>query len=297
MKNSKKIIAVLIAFMLILSFLGCNNSSTTSNVTDDYGHSITLEKNPTKIVSLSPSNTEILFSLGLGDKIVGVTSYCNYPKETEKIEKIGDYVSVDIERIIALSPEIVFGEYLDEDKVSLLNEAGIIYYGATYSTLDKVYDNILTFAKLTNTTKKGEKIVSSMKEKEENIISKVSNEKGASIFLDLGDFYTITDDTFIGEMLVKLKATNIAGDITETNYPQLSLETILEKNPNVYISFLKDKETLEKITGLNNVDAFKNDQVYVYPLGDETQDIISRPGPRSIEAMEILAKILYPELF
>lgn len=303
MKQSKKILAVILSILITFSLVACSsNTNTTSDkfpmdITDDYGNTATLEKAPERIVSLSPSNTEILFAVGAGDKVVGKTTSCNYPEETSKIEGIvGDYMNVNIETIISLDPDLVIGEYLDEDSVNLLKNSNIAYYGVSYETIDKVFANIENIGKITGNSSEAKKVVDEMKKEKDELMDKVKDAENVRVFVDLGGFYSINDSTFMGEMLKCVGAENIVGD-NENAYPQVSLETIIQKDPEIYISLGTPVETLKETAELNNTSAFKNNKVIFYDYGSTEQDILQRPGPRTVQGMELFAKIIHPELF
>ena len=168
-KKMKKRISLLLVFVLILStIVACTPkkgveepavkdpvveekplveeaSSFPVEITDDFGNVVVFEKAPEKIVSLAPNNTEILFALGLGDKVIGVTSFCDYPEEALAVEKIGDYNGINLEKIIELNPDLVlnYGVGNDEENARL-KEAGIAILGFMPESIDAVINTINT---------------------------------------------------------------------------------------------------------------------------------------------------------
>ena len=144
-------------------------------------------------------------------------------------------MNVNIETIISLDPDLVIGEYLDEDSVNLLKNSNIAYYGVSYETIDKVFANIENIGKITGNSSEAKKVVDEMKKEKDELVNKVKEAESVRVFVDLGGFYSINDSTFMGEMLKCVGAENIVGD-NENAYPQVSLETIIQKDPEIYIS-------------------------------------------------------------
>lgn len=201
-----------IAVVLLLAILtACGNTEvkeTTKQteeikVKDATGETITLKKAPTKIVSLIPSNTEILFALGLGDEVKGVSAYDDYPKEAQKIEKVTS-TSVDTEKIIALKPDLVLGHEsmlaTEKDAYKILTDAGInVFVVPDATNLKEVEKSIATIGDLTGTEKEATKVTDSM-EKQKIAIEKKAKELKTSpkVWIEISpDLYTAGKGTFI----------------------------------------------------------------------------------------------------
>lgn len=318
MKKRKKILILITILFLTFTWTACSNTVSEGNttqekeqdttvqtkettypltITDDLGNKVTFEKAPEKIVSVAPSNTEILFALGLGDKVVGRDNYSNYPKEAQKIKVVGDFSGPNTEAIIDLAPDVVFAfNSIPEDVKELLESSKIKVVIFNPSNIDEALKNIETIGQIADVQKEASKIIESMESKRQEVIEKVKNVEKKKVFIDIGDFYSAGPDSFMDSMLQEINVKNIAGN-TDTAYPQLSLEKIIQANPDVYITTATSKEDIKKLNGIQSTNAFKSDSIVEIPMGTPENDIIQRSGPRIIDGLEILAKAIYPETF
>lgn len=318
MNGWKKVFIVIMIVFLTFTWTACSNTTHKENttvgekenttieedkttypitITDDLGNKVTFEKAPKKIVSVAPSNTEILFALGLGDKVVGRDNYSNYPKEAQEIEVVGDFSGPNVEKIIDLSPDVVFAfSGIPEDAKKLLENSNIKVIVFYPSNIDGVLKNIETVGEIFNVQEEANKVAENMQKKRKEILEKVKNVEKKKVFIDIGDFYSAGPNSFIDSMLEEIHAENIAKD-ADTQYPQLSLEKIIESNPDVYITISTSKEEIKKLEGIQSINAFKNNNIIEIPMGTEENDMIQRSGPRIVDGLEILAKAIYPEAF
>ena len=311
MRKLKKGLIIFMLLSLIIAGVGCSNTkSTNSNskaavatvypltITDDVGNKVTIDKAPTKIVSTAPSNTEILFALGLGSKVVGRSQYDNYPEEVKSVTPVGNFSGPNTELITKLAPEVVFtikGSMTDETK-KLLEGVGIKVITFNPANIDGVFSDIEMVGQICNVQPKAKELTDSMKAKREEVISKLKNVKSKKVFVDLGNFYSAGKDSFIDSILKELKVDNIA-EQTTGQWPQLTVEKIVSSNPEVYISMYTPLKDLKAVSGLSTIAAFKNDNVKVFEFGTLNNDIMQRPGPRVIDGLEVYAKAIYPEVF
>lgn len=267
-------------------------------VEDGFGNKVTIQNKPWKIVSLAPSHTEILYTLGLGNKIVGVDNNSDYPEDTKDKEKVGDYLSVNVEKIIELGPDLViqYGPG-DENVNARIREAGIAILSYEPESIDEVINLMLELGTITDVvaTAKMETIV--MQSKLEYITNTVKDAEKTKVFYEVWNdpLMTAGPGTFLDELITLAGGENIAKDAQE-GYPIYDIEQLIEKDPEVYLS-AKDSEekTVESIKnrgGFEGINAIKNDRVYLLE-----PNIISRPGPRIVDGLEIIAKSLHPELF
>lgn len=296
----KKLTAMLLAVMLAFTLVACAGGGESRNagdtfpmtVTDYLGTEMEFEAAPEKIVSLSPSCTEILYKLGLGDKIVGVSNWCTYPEEAADVEKVGDTFSVSVERIIELEADVVFvSGAAAAESVEALNAAGINVYSIGAKNVDDIYESIHNVGAVTGTVDKADETVAAMKEQLAALEEKLADFETKSVFIDLGQLYSSGSEDYLGASLSLIKADNIALD-AGANSPQLSAETVIEKNPQVYIA-LSSESDFVKPDGFEEIDAFKNGQVYYIDYADSAADMITRDGPRFIEGLEYLAKLIH----
>ena len=297
----RKLAALLLIFMMIFAMTACdgeknnNPSEETSfpmTVTDYLGMEMTFEAAPEKIVSLSPSCTEILYKLGLGEKIVGVSNWCTYPEEVADVEKVGDTYRVSIEKIIELEADVVFvSGAAASESVEALNSAGINVYSIGAKDVDGIFSSIEGVGKVTGTSKEAAEVVNAMKEKLQTLKEKFGKMDRKSVFIDLGDLYSSGSEDYLGTSFTLVNADNIAIE-AGANSPQLSAETVIEKNPQVYI-VLSSKEDFTKPAGFDEIDAFKNGEVYYIDYADPVTDMITRDGPRFIDGLEYLGNLIH----
>ncbi len=270
-------------------------------IEDNFGNKVTLEKEPMKIVSLAPNNTEVLFALGLGDRVVGVTSYCDYPEEAKTKEIVGDFEGNNLEKIVELNPDLVlvYGAGNEEDN-KVLKDAGIKVLGFMPETIDAVINDIETVGKATGKNKEAAELVEAMNNKKNEILEKVKGQEEVKVFYEIwhDPLMAAGKGSFMDELITLAGGKNIAED-AEGAYPQYDLEQLVERDPEVYLSSkdMPDKtvESIKVRPGYEDISAIKNDRVYVFE-GNEA-NVVSRPGPRIIEALEVVAKAIHPELF
>lgn len=298
----KKLVTLMAVVMMALVLSSCGGSNGSNDLpeagvypmtlTDGIGNTVTIEEEPTKIASLSPSCTEILYELGLGDKMVGVSIWCTYPEAATKVEKIGDTFSVNIERLIELDVDIVFvSGHAGADAVGALEQAGIAVYTTSTVTLDDIYNNITAMGVITNTADQAATIVADMKADAESLQSDFAGFETKKVFIDLGDLYSTSKADYLGASIVMLNAENIALEYDYTS-PRLSAETVIEQNPDVYIVLCSEADFVMP-DGFEEIEAFKNGKVYYIPYDDPRVDMITRDGPRFIEGLRELGNLVH----
>ncbi|MGM0397117.1 MAG: ABC transporter substrate-binding protein, partial [Bacillota bacterium] len=264
---------------------------------DDFGNTIVFETPPERIISLAPSNTEILFAIGAGDKVVGVTTYDDYPEEVLDIEKIGDFNGINLERIIELEPDLVinYGDGVTEENERLL-EAGIQIAGFEPESIEEINEAILRIGEMTGHKLEALDLVDDMIAKEAELIEKIQGLEKKTVFYEIWHepLMAAGPGSFIDQLINLAGGENIAAD-AEGEYPQYDLEQLIERNPQVYITAndLPEKtvESIKERPGFSEIDAIKNGRVYLID-----GNTISRPGPRIIEALEMIIEAIHPEV-
>lgn len=312
-----------LGFMLLMAFtllVGCGqsdskkpeaeNKTTQSEnktatypmtVTDDTDNKVEFKQEPTKIVSLMPSNTEILFALGLDDHVIGVTDNDTYPEAATKKDKVGG-MELNIEKIISLKPDAVFAHGMIAESaksgIQQLRDAGIpVFVVKNASNFEETYESIKTIGKITNRSAKADQIVEDMKAKVKDVQAKVADVKKRNVFVENSDepeIYTAGKDTFMQEILNLANVKNVADD--QSGWFKIDPEEIIKRDPDVYLityNYVPNiVEKVKKRQGFKDLKAIKNDRV-VQVDPDKT----SRPGPRLAEGLEEVAKAVYPEAF
>lgn len=271
-------------------------------LTDAVGNEITFEAAPNKIVSMTASNTEILFGLGLNEEIVGVGDFDDYPAEANEKEKIGGQ-QFNVEKIVAMNPDIVFAHEIGlstgEEGLQQIRDAGIpVFVVKNATNFEETYTSIETLGQATDKMEEAQKIVESMKAKVEDVLAKAETvEKEKTVFVETSpapDIYTPGKGTFMQEMLDMIGAKNISAD--QEGWFVMDAEEIVNRNPEVIIVMYDYIDTavedVYKRPGFDAVTAIQDKAVI-----QVQENITSRTGPRLAEGLEEVAKAIYPEVF
>lgn len=271
--------------------------------TDGLGREITLDGPPQRIVSLAPSNTEILFAIGAGDQVVGRDQLSDFPEEAKSAMDIGPaFEALNTELIVSLQPDLVLAAEINTpEQVKQLEDLGLtVYYLNNPLTLEDMYGNLEIVAQLTGHEEETAALIESLKARVAAVdekIAPISSRPGVFYELDATDPakpYTAGKGTFITQLIERAGGHNIAADLD--GYPQMSLEQVVAADPAFIIlgdaRYGVTPESIAQRPGWENLSAVKNGNVL--PFND---DLVSRPGPRLVDALEELAKLLRPELF
>lgn len=261
-------------------------------VRDDLGRQVVLPENVTRAVSLAPNLTEIVFAVGAGDRLVGVTSFCDYPAETARISKVGDTLKPNIETIIALKPEVVFVSTASQLEVftKTLNDQKIAVFVTNPESLDGILASIETIGAVFRSPNSG-KLLEEMRQRIAAVESKTAGLKRPRVLVQLDrSLFTIGRDSYLTDLIKRAGGTSATADL-EKAYAQLSKEAALSLAPDVII--LSDSsDNKEPADVLANSPAVRNGRVYRI-----NADVMSRPGPRVVDALEQIAAALHPEIF
>jgi iron complex transport system substrate-binding protein len=306
-----------VLFMLAVFFLpasllfGCNDSDGDSPPTaarpspgasfpmtlqSSDGSSITLNAAPQRIVSLAPSATEILCRIGAVDQLVAVDRFENCPAKSSAKPALDSFMP-DIEAIASHRPDLVFTAYNPPGFVDALKRIQVpVLYLDEATNLAGVYESIAMFGSITGKTEQADTLVRSMREKQDAIVKQLPSGTGPKVFHELDPmFFSVGPNGFVGDLYNVLRATNIVLP-SDGDYPQLSAEQIIQRNPEVIVLADDDLSitpaSVRQRPGWSVIDAVKKDRVCrVDP------DVVSRPGPRIVDGLEALAKCLYPAQF
>jgi iron complex transport system substrate-binding protein len=265
-------------------------------VTDDNGNSVTVKARPTRIVSTAPANTETLFALGVGDRVVGVNSLDDYPPEVKNLPKVGDF-QANTEAIMALSPDLVVGYSGNEEALAPVQAAGAPVLIMNPTTLDGIYSNITTIGAATGATGAAAALVEQIKTDIKAIADKHAQLTDTpSVFYAVDNtLWTCGPGSFVDELLSLLHVKNVADANTggaAHAYYQFSPEQLLAADPSVILlpgSVYNSADEFTKDPRFAGLSAVKNGKVFVI---DDI--IVTRPGPRIAEGLEVLAKAIRP---
>jgi iron complex transport system substrate-binding protein len=271
--------------------------------TDGLGREITLDGPAQRVISLAPSNTEILFAIGAGDQVVGRDELSDYPEAAKSVTDIGPaFEALNTELIVSLKPDLVLAAEINTpEQVKQLEDLGVtVYYLNNPLTLEDMYGNLEIVAQLTGHDDEAAALIESLKSRVAVVdekIAPISSRPGVFYELDGTDPakpFTAGKGTFITQLIDRAGGYNIASDLD--GYPQMSLEQVVAADPAFIIlgdaRYGVSPESIAQRPGWENLSAVKNGQVL--PFND---DLVSRPGPRLVDALEELAKLLRPELF
>ena len=315
----KRLALILIALGSALILAGAlmpfaaSSTSSSSNIiqsleiTDDHGRTVTIVDITERVISLAPSATEILFALGVGDKVVGVTDYCDYPEElaekidTGEIQKVGaPFPGFNLETIVDLKPDVVFAIGATvPDYVYDLDELGIPAIVLNAKDIDDIFHDIELVGEVSGKEEEAEVLVTDLKEDIDEIVAEVFGASIQVVFygVDVSDpalMWTAGNGTFIDALINLAGGENIAGDLD--GWPTYNLEDLVDTNPEVIVlggaNWGVSAEEVASRPVWQDLDAVKNQRIYA--IDDTT---LVRPGPRIAEGLELLATLIHPELF
>jgi iron complex transport system substrate-binding protein len=298
--KSEKAWFVIVAIGLALS-LACQrpaeNVATPGpmrQVTDDLGRVVTVPAKITRVVSTAPSVTENVFAVGAGDRLVGVTSFCNYPEEAKAIAKIGDTMNPNMETIVALKPDVVLVSSASqlENFTKLLEQNGIAVYVTNPTSLDEVFKDLIKLGELFETRQQAEKLVADLENRYIALLNPGPLRMQSRVFVQISrePLFTVGKQSFLTPIVGVAAGESVTANVASA-YPKLSKETASAMNPDVII-ISESPDNQEPNDAFKNSPAAKNGRVYKVDA-----DLLSRPGPRLIDAMEQMAKMLHPERF
>lgn len=313
-EKMKKLVVLLLAAIFVCAVTGCGNTeeakenaSTQGEVAvngqtvypyeavDYLGNSYIIEKEPEKIISVSPNMTELLFKLGMGEKLIGRSDYCDYPKEALNVESMGSLQTPDIEKMISLSPDLVIvSDMIDDQLVDKLKDVGIsVLLVEDVTNIDQVYDMMIMVGAVVNKNSEMASLVDDMKETIESVETAVADLEAPSVYyvVSYGEYGDATPggDTFLHSLITAAGGDNIGKDISGW---AINLEEIIEKDPDVIILPPYYDKEFQAADHYKDLTAVKEGRVYVIDT-----NMCDRQGYRNAEAVETLAEIFHPEAF
>ncbi|MFQ6127692.1 MAG: ABC transporter substrate-binding protein [Thermoplasmata archaeon] len=283
-------------FLMAPSLQGGERGTAGILVTDDFGRSVTVPQPVERIVSLAPSNTEILFALGLDDRVVGVDQASDYPSEALDKTVVGGYFGgYNLEVITILDPQLILASSInDEQLIGGLENRSFAVIVLDASNISGVFRDIELVGKITETSSEAERLIANLTKRVENVTNLTLDQSvyTPKVYIELdNNLWTYGPGSF-GDDLVELAGgDNIAGDL-DSPYVKLDEEYIVSSAPEVIISVFTPIDEIKSRPAWSDIPAIQNDRVY--PIDG---DLISRPGPRIVEGLEELALAIHPELF
>jgi iron complex transport system substrate-binding protein len=267
---------------------------------DQLGRKVQIPDDPQRVVALAPSITEIIFALGQQDRLKGTTQFSNYPAEAAKLPKIGSYVRLDLERIVALHPDlcIAIKDGNPKDTIERLQSLNIPVFAVNPRNLETVMQTIQKVGDILNASERAKTLVQAMRGRIQRVDALVASiDQRPRVFIQIGISPIISagTNTFIHELIVRAGGINVAAG--KKAYPHFSREQVLALAPDVLIitsmsrsgAFEKAKSDWRRLI---DTPAGLGKRIYTVD-----SDVFDRPSPRLLDALEILTRLLHPELF
>ncbi len=271
-------------------------SAATRTFVDDEGRTIALPERINRVVSLAPNLTEIVFALGAGDRLVGNTTYCDYPVEAKSITKVGDTLHPSIERIIALKPQVVLVSTASQLQAFTrqLDNHRIAVYVTNPKTLDEVFRSMNNLGQLLGEEKRAGTVVSELQNRAAAVETATKQAQPIRVFYQVSGepLYTIGRDAYLTDLVRRAGGVSVTADVA-SGFPRYSDEAALAAQPQAII--LPTDGSMGNTTvalSLKNSPAARNNRVYKIH-----GDLLSRPGPRLLDGLEQMARALHPEVF
>ena len=272
----------------------------TQKFKDEVGREVAFSFPPRRIVSLAPNITEILFSLGLDEEIVGVSIHCNFPEKAKNKPRVGSYINLDYEKITSLKPDLIIatGAGNTRDMVDRLEKLGFPTYVLFPRNFDDILRSIGHIGEVVNREREARVINKEMRKRKQRVVEITRGLPRPKVFIQIGDvpLVTVGKGSFTDDLIRLAGGENIAGKEKEV-YPRFGMEEVLKRSPEVIvISSMNPQGDYQKIlqgwTRWKTIPAVKNGRLHLID-----SDLLDRPSPRIIEGLEELAKVLHPEKF
>lgn len=305
----KRLCTILLCFLLLFNFTACSPTTAPEpeeskaeegyplNITDSIAREVIIEEAPEKLVSLSPAVTEILYAIGAEDKLIGVSEYCDYPEAALEKPKMGDFMNPNFEIILESEPDVIFvAAGIQEDFVNRFTELGIKVVTLDAESVEQVLENIRLAGMITNHNEGADQLLEDLESRIKAVEEKIaSTSETPTLFFEVWDdpLMTAGPGSFIHDLIERTGGKNIANDMSE-RFGEFSLELLFERDPDIYLlnDHAHTPEDVKTRTGYDQLKAVQNGQVYSIE-----DDLVTLPGPRIVDGLEQMARIIHPEVF
>ena len=286
--------------MTALLLIAFGVPSDARTVTDQLGRLVTVPEKPQRVVSFAPNITEIIFAIGQEHRLKGVTMYSDYPPKAAKLPMVGSYVHLDLERIVALKPDLCIAISDGNPKVvaQRLESLKIPVYAVDPRDLDTIMETIIEIGKLLDADKQAKLLVQNMRfriQRVKSLVAKAAHRPRVFSQIGISPIVSIGTNTFMHELIILAGGINLAaGPVT---YPRFSLEQVLALSPEVIIiTSMARAAIFEKIKSewnkWPNLPAVRDKRIFL-----EDSNLFDRPTPRLVDGLELLIRLIHPELF
>jgi len=316
MENKINRLLAISAILLALLFVSCAGGPArtadptltptleTISISDGLDREVVLPAPAQRVVSMAPSNTEILFAIGAGSQVVGRDEFSDFPVEAQVLPSIGGgFGDFSLEAIVDLEPDLVLAAEINTaEQVKAIEELGLtVFLLANPTTITEMYTNLSTVGRLVGRVNEAATLIASLEAREaevESLLSGAADHPKVFYELDGSDPaapWTAGADTFINTLIEQAGGENIAASVA-SGYFQLSIEELLVKDPDIILlgdaAFGVTPEAVALRAGWDALGAVEGNAIF--PFDD---NLASRPGPRLIDGLEQLARLIHPELF
>jgi iron complex transport system substrate-binding protein len=267
-------------------------------VTDEAGKRVRVPAHPQRIITLAPNLTEIVYAIGAGDQLVGNTTFCDYPPEAKQVTKVGDTLQPNIERIIALRPDVIFVTTASqlETFTKQLSERGIAVFVTDPHDLEGVFRSIKTLGDLLGQQEQAEKLVGNLRARAAAVEDAVRVRPVVTVFYQVSPspLWTAGRRSWITDLIRRAGGKSVTAEV-EGEWMRYSDEAAMASRPEAIIMATSDSmngEKMEVAAALQKSPAALDKHVYGI-----NGDFLSRPGPRLVDGLEQMARVLHPEVF
>jgi iron complex transport system substrate-binding protein len=308
-KTLRMIALTFLAFTLLLGACApapaaAPTPAPSISLTDGLGRAVTLAQPAQKIISLAPSNTEILFALGAGAQVIARDEFSDYPEEAIALPAVGGNMGkYNLEEITRLQPDLVLlAETNTSDLAAALEKLGLtVYYLSNPKDFDGLWGNLQIVGALTGRSAEAEALITDLRKRVEAVQFKIAPlSSRPTVFYELDGSdplmpWTVGPNNFMNYMINAAGGFNAASEM-EQDWGQFSLEALLVQNPSIILlgdaAYGMTPEMVKQRAGWEGIAAVQQDQIYVFD-----DDMVSRPGPRLVDGLETLAKLIHPGVF
>jgi iron complex transport system substrate-binding protein len=289
-----------IILILVITILLQSGSLLAESVTDQVGRTLTVPENPTRVIALAPSITEVIYDLEQEKRLVGVTQYSTHPSKAKLLPRVGSYVRLDIEKIVALKPDLCFAIKDGNPKhvIDKIVSLGIPVYVIDPRNLLQIMDTITRLGSLLNAEQTAADLVADMENRVgrvQTLVRGANNKPRVFFQIDAEPLFSAGNNTFIHELIELAGGINTAAG--EDPYPRYSWEDILVLQPEIVLissmaGGLDPEDLIKTWRKWDQLSAVNNDKVFVVDA-----DLFDRPTSRLVDGLEVIAGIIHPELF
>ncbi|MBI5552635.1 MAG: cobalamin-binding protein [Desulfobacterales bacterium] len=303
MKRRSRVIRLVLAGALLFGLQTAAAASAAAEqrkVVDPTGRTVQVPADPRRVVALAPSVTEIVYALGQETRLVGVTRYSNYPPAAERLPLVGSYIQLDVERIVALRPDLCIA-VKDGNPIAAveqLESLGVAVFAINPQDLETIMQSVTAVGGLLGAEERAQTVVGDMRRRIEKVQARVAQTtRRPTLFFQIGvsPIVSVGSNTFIHTLIELAGGVNVAAG--PSPYPRFSREQVIALAPEVIvISAMERAAQFEQVKAewmqWPAIPAVKSQAVFIAP-----NDLFERPSPRLVEALETLAAFLHPELF